>query len=175
IAVAVLSGRGPIVVVEPSPTRREMATHLGAHAVHEPGTPLADLLSDIGWRRPTISPLLDADPVVATIFECVGSPVPVQTILAQAPAHSRVVLAGACTAPVEISPLQLTTTEVTVETTYAYRQADLVAAAAHLQARPDVFERFITREVGLDGAAAAFDALATDPREVKVLIHPSHA
>lgn len=173
IAVAAVEQRHPIIVVEPSVNRRAMALHLGADAAYEPGTPLADLLAETGYTQATISPLLDADPVVATVFECVGRPAIVQQILAEAPAHSRVVLAGACSQPVEIQPLQLTTTEVTVETSYAYRPYEFSAAAQHLRDHTALFSQLITSERSLAETAAAFDDLATQPDEIKILIRPT--
>ena len=79
IAVAVVAGRGPIIAVDPSATRRAMADKLGADAVHEPGTPLLELLADVGFTPGTISPLLDTEPTTPTVFECVGHPTSCRT------------------------------------------------------------------------------------------------
>jgi len=112
IAIAAASGRHPIVVVEPASQRRTAALRVGADIAHEPGVPLLELLGAIGYTPSTISPLLDRDPHPVTVFECVGRANVVQSILAEAPPHSQVVLACACHTPVEISPLQLPTAEV---------------------------------------------------------------
>ena len=98
-----------------------------------------------------------------------------QSILAEAPPHSRVVLAGACHAPVEIGPLQFTTAEVTVTASFAYRPAEFRAAIGHLSERPHLFGQLITGEHALDETADAFDALATNPDQVKILINPADA
>jgi 2-desacetyl-2-hydroxyethyl bacteriochlorophyllide A dehydrogenase len=173
IAVAAVAGRHPILAVEPSPTRRATAVQLGCDAAHEPGPGLLELLAELGYRPSTISPLLDSDPTTTTIFECVGRPEVVQSILADAPPHSRVVLAGACMHSVEISPLQLTTTEVSIETSFAYRPHEFRVAADHLLRHPDLFNALITSERPLDDAEAAFDALASQPDEVKILMNPN--
>ena len=172
IAVAVEQGRGPIVAVEPSPTRRAMAATLGADAVHEPGASLADLLAGVGHRPSVVSPLLDGEPAVSTVFECVGRPDVVQALLATAPPHSRVVLAGACTHPVELNMLHLTTSEVSIEASFAYRPHELRRALELITAQPARFGQLITGDRPLDATAAAFDDLATDPEELKILIHP---
>lgn len=172
VAVAAVAGRHPIIAVEPSASRRAMALQVGADAAHEPGQALADVLAEAGYRPSAISPLLDGDPVTATIFECVGRPDTVQSILATAPPHSRVVLAGACMQPVEISPLQLTTTEVSVETSFAYRPEEFGVAADHLRRHPERFAPLVTSERPLVAAEEAFDALANAPEEVKILIRP---
>jgi 2-desacetyl-2-hydroxyethyl bacteriochlorophyllide A dehydrogenase len=173
IAVAVVQGRGPIIAVEPSPTRRAMAATLGADAVHEPGAPLADLVADVGYRPSAVSPLLDGEPDVATVFECVGRPDVVQSLLASAPVHSRVVLAGACTHPVELNLLHVTTNEVSIEASFAYRPSELRRALDLIAERPALFGQLITSDRPLEATAAAFDDLATDPEELKILIHPN--
>ncbi len=172
LAVAVIADRHPLIVIEPTESRRAMAHSMGADVVAEPGTPIVELLADVGYTVPTVSPLLETDPTVATIFECVGRAPLVQSLLAEAPGHSRVVLAGACPHAVQMEPLRLTTSEVTVETSYAYLPSDFSQAIGHVSARPELFERLITSRRPLADAADAFDALASDPSEIKILIDP---
>ena len=172
VAIAAMNGRHPIIAVDPSTSRRAMALGVGADVAVEPGTTLLELLADVGYRPSTISPLLDEDPVPATVFECVGRPEVVQRLLAEAPLHSRVVLTGACMHAVEIQPLQLTTSEVTIATSFAYRPHEFRAAADYLHRDPNRFARLITSEQPLSGTEKAFDALASQPDEVKILIRP---
>lgn len=175
IAIAAIDGRQPIIAVEPAPTRRAAALRFGAQAAYEPGTPLLDLLRDVGYRPSMPSPLLDTDPTVATIFECVGRPGAVQNILTEAPPHSRIVLAGACHNPVDFHPLQATTSEVTITASFAYRPAEFRVAMHLLQQHPATFEAFITSERPLEETGDAFDALVYDPTEIKTLIRPTAA
>lgn len=172
VAVAVATDRRPIVVVEPSAARRAMAVRLGADVVVAPGQPLAELLAGVGYTPSTISPLLDGEPEVATVFECVGRPAIVESILGEAPPHACVVLAGACGQPVQAHPLTLTLNEVTVRSSYAYRPADFRTALRLLRDRADLFGPFVTSERPLEETAAAFDALASNPDEVKILVRP---
>lgn len=172
IAVAGLSGRHPVIAVEPSASRRAMALRLGADSASPPGVPLAGLLAEMGYQPSPISPLLEHDPTVATIFECVGRPSLVQSLLAEAPAHSRVVLAGACSHAVEVTPLQLTTSEVTVTTSFAYRPQEFRRALGLIADSPELFGQLITSDRPLSATPQAFDDLAGDPDEVKILIHP---
>ncbi len=172
VAIAAMNGRHPIIAVDPSPSRRTMALGIGADVAVEPGTTLLELLADVGYRPNTISPLLDEEPVPATVFECVGRPDVVQRLLAEAPLHSRVVLTGACMHAVEIQPLQLTTSEVTIATSFAYRPHEFRAAADYLHRDPTRFARLITSEQPLSQTERAFDALANQPDEVKILIRP---
>lgn len=173
VAVAVIAARHPIIAIEPSPIRRGMALRLGADAAHAPGQALTELLAESGFTPSTISPLLDGEPATATIFECAGRPEVVQSILAGAPSHSRVVLVGACAQPVELNPLQLTTAELSVEASFAYRPDEFRTAVGHLRQRPDLFTTLVTSEHPLEATEAAFDALSGHPDEAKILIHPS--
>lgn len=172
IAVASIAGRAPIIVVEPSAKRREMASRLGADEVVEPGRSVVELLAHVGFTPSTISPLLEGDPAAVTLFECVGRPEVVETILADAPAHATIVLGGACTHPVEVSPLQLTLGEMTVTASYAYRPHEFAAAVDLIAGHQDLFSALVTSERPLAETEAAFDALATDPDELKIQITP---
>lgn len=172
VAVAALAGREPILVVEPSASRREMATRLGAHRAVEPGPTVVELLAGVGFTPSTISPLLDDDPASVTVYECAGRPDVVASVIAGAPAHSTVVLGGACTQPVEVSPLQLTLGEVSVTASYAYRPRDFRAAVGLITVHPERIAAFVTSERPLGETEMAFDALATDPAELKIQIRP---
>ena len=172
IALAVIADRHPIIVIDPSPSRRAMATRLGADSVHGPGTPLPELLAGVGFVPSLMSPLLEEDPTTATVFECVGRPDVVASVLGEAPPHSRIVLAGACGHPIEMHPLPLTLGEISVEFSFAYRPHEFVIAAGHLQQHPELFSPLITSERPLSATEAAFDDLADEPEELKIIIHP---
>ncbi|MFV0260152.1 MAG: alcohol dehydrogenase catalytic domain-containing protein [Acidimicrobiales bacterium] len=173
IAVNASAGRGPIIAVDPSPSRRDKALAVGATSVHEPGTPLIELMMAHGYTPSTISPLLlDKDPNPSTVFECVGRAPVVQAIVAEAPPHSQVVLAGACPHTIQVEPLQLTVTEVKLAASFAYRHHDFATALRLLSQEPERFGRLITGERPLEEAEAAFDDLAGQPDEVKILIRP---
>ena len=96
-----------------------------------------------------------------------------QDLLTTAPPHSRVVLAGACSHPVEMQPLVLTMSEVTVEASFAYRPAEFRHAMGLIAEYPDLFGQLVTSYRALDAAESAFDDLASDPHELKILIHPN--
>lgn len=172
IAVAATTGRGPIVAVDPAPARRAAASGFGADVAVEPGTPLGELLAGVGWAPSLGSALIEHDPHQVTIFECVGRPEVVASILAEAPTHAQVVLAGACMHPVEFSPVALTMAEVSISTSLAYRPGELRRAAEMVRDHPSRFGRMITSERPLEDTAAAFEALAHEPDQIKILIRP---
>jgi len=172
IVVAEATGRGPIIAIEPSERRRSSAASLGATSTHAPGTPVSELLAEHGVRPSVISPLLDDEPTVATILECVGRPEVVRSVVAEAPPHSRVVLAGACSHPVQVDPLLLTLNEVAVAASFAYRPDEFRRTIELIAARPATFAQLVTSDRPLADTEAAFDDLATDPDQLKILIHP---
>ena len=176
IAAAVAAQRHPIIAIDPSEARRAIAIRLGADAAYAPGLDLTDMLAEHGFTPGTISPLLDAEPATPTIFECVGRPEVVQNVIATAPAHSRVVLAGVCSHAVEVNPLQMIMAEISIETSYAYRPGDFNTALRYLQEQPEYFASLITSERPLDQTYAAFEDLASGHTdEIKILINPATA
>jgi threonine dehydrogenase-like Zn-dependent dehydrogenase len=175
VAAAVAADRHPVIAIDPSEARRAIALRLGADAAYAPGSDLTDMLAEHGFTPGTLSPLLDAEPATPTIFECVGRPEVVQNVIATAPAHSRVVLAGICSHAVEVNPLQMIMAEISIETSFAYRPRDFNTALRHLQEQPEYFASLITSERPLDQTYAAFEDLASGlPDEIKILITPGH-
>ncbi len=172
IAIAAITGRHPIVAIDPSPTRRAMAQKLGADIVTPPGPGLEELLRDVGFVPSAISALLHGEKTIASIIECVGRPQIVAQVLAQAPTHSRVVLAGACMQEVGVNPLGPTLRELEVAFCLAYTPAEFDAAGVLLRDHNASFAPLITSRRRLDQTELAFDDLSREPRELKVLMRP---
>lgn len=172
VAFAALAGRDQIVVVDPAKARRDMALRFGASAAIEPGTPLDEILANVGFKPSPTSPLLNSTANRATIFECVGKPDVVRSTLTEAPPHCRVVVAGACTHDVTLNPLQPTLNETSVEFSFAYTSTDFARTLEMLKEHADKFEPLITSVRSLEDVAAAFDDLI-EPEELKILIMPN--
>ncbi len=118
-------GAGEIVVSDPSPPRRESADAFGATAVHDPAAGAPEGLFDV-------------------VFECVGMPGLVQSAMDAATVHGRVVVAGVCLGPDQISHIPAVMKEVRVSYAVYYRTREFAAAAAPPQQRsvgPDEFRQ----------------------------------
>jgi threonine dehydrogenase-like Zn-dependent dehydrogenase len=113
-----------------------------------------------------------ATPKHPVVFECVGVPGVLEEIITGAPIYSRVVVVGVCMEPDRFRPAMAINKEVDLRfvlgyTPLEFRDALHLLADGKVDARP-----MITGTVGLDGVAAAFDALADPEVHAKILIDP---
>lgn len=195
------SGVRTVVASDFSPGRRALATTMGADIVVDPtvGSPYS-VASGHGHltsgpavfelavgtveklRRLPLLPWHQvwrvADKVGAAapkhpvVFECVGVPGMLEEIISSAPMYSRVVVVGVCMEPDQIRPAMAINKEVDLRfvlgyTPLEFRDALHLLADGKVDAAP-----MITGEVGLNGVAAAFDALADPEVHAKILINP---
>ncbi len=171
------AGRGPIIASDLSPERRHAATALGADLVLETtgGSPY-DRLPDFGFLEATISPLLPQDattqPAGITVFECVGAPGLIEDILRWAPCHSHAVIVGVCPGEDSFTPVLGITKELTLEFSFAYRPEEFGRALDLIASNGSLVDTLITSRVALEESEAAFDRLASQPREIKILVEP---
>lgn len=192
-----------IVASDFSPGRRALAARCGAHIVVDPavGSPyeavpakqlgLTELpaLLELGIgsmeklrRLPGWSHLYRVgDKLGATapkrpvIFECVGVPGMIDGVIAAAPLASRIVVVGVCMGDDKLRPAMAIGKEVDLRFVFAYtplefRDTLYMLADGDLDASP-----LVTGTVGLDGVAAAFEALGDPDRHAKILIDPASA
>jgi threonine dehydrogenase-like Zn-dependent dehydrogenase len=189
-----------VVASDLSPGRRALAKRCGADVVVDPavespyatgadrhvGTIPAVLELAVGtlermqrlpvgwwhlWRAADRAGL--ADPPAPVIFECVGVPGILQDLMAGAPLYSRIVVVGVCVGEDRITPAMGINKEIDLRFVFGYTPLEFrdtlhQLAEGHVDPRP-----LITGTVGLDGVAAAFDALGSDPTHAKVLVDPS--
>jgi len=172
------AGRGPIIASDPSPERRAAATALGADVVLEGtgGSPY-DRLPDFDFLEAAISPLLPADatgpPAGITVFECVGAPRLIENVLRWAPRHSHAVIVGVCPGEDSITPVLAITKELTLEFSFAYRPDEFARSLDLIASNGALVDTLITSRVPLAETGAAFDRLASQPSEIKILVEPN--
>jgi (R,R)-butanediol dehydrogenase / meso-butanediol dehydrogenase / diacetyl reductase len=153
IVWARLLGAGEIVVAEPVRDRREAAGRFGATGAVDPDT------ESIGGPYDVV-------------FECVGVPGMINTCVAAAAVHGRVVIVGVCTKPDPFIPVVAVVKELTMLFTVYYQRrhfAHTIAVLGDGRINPDLF---ITDRVDLDGFPAAFAALKSPSTQRKVLVQP---
>ncbi|MCE2391736.1 MAG: zinc-binding dehydrogenase [Proteobacteria bacterium] len=171
IGLAVLSalraeGLGPVVVADYSPFRRGLAEAMGADRVvdpaeHSPHELWEGLLSGIprGARRPVV-------------FECVGRPGVLQSIVDGVPRGTRVLVVGNCLETDVLEPYVALTKELNLSFCNMYTGAEFAGTLEHLaEGRIDA-DLLITGVVDLEGVAGAFEALADPERHAKILVEP---
>jgi threonine dehydrogenase-like Zn-dependent dehydrogenase len=106
------------------------------------------------------------------VFECVGVPGVIEEIISSAPIYSRVVVVGVCMEPDRFRPAMAINKEIDLRFVLGYTPLEF-RDALHLLADGKVDGApMITGTVGLDGVAAAFDALADPEVHAKILVDP---
>ena len=191
-----------VVASDFSPARRELAKACGADVVIDPaeGSPFAageehGFLIDIPsalelavgtreklgrlpvgwWHVWRLAEKLGAAPKHPVIFECVGVPGMIESVIDGAPLFSRVVVVGVCVGPDRFKPAMAVNKEIDLRfvigyTPLEFRDTLQMLAQGAVDPRP-----LITGEVGLDGVDAAFDALGDPEKHAKILIDPQSA
>ena len=190
-----------IVASDPSGERRQLAARCGATVVVDPATGSPWRALGTSRRVVTSAPdyyglgldalhtlrrvpglpwprLLRAaarfGPRGPVVFECVGVPGIIEHIVTSTPFLSTVVVVGVCMQPDTFRPTMASNKELQLRFSFCYDPVDF-DETLHLIARGRVDPRpLVTRTVGLDGVAAAFDALAAG-HDAKILIDPARA
>ena len=177
IAALKRRGLGPVVAADFSPARRRVAEALGADRVIDPAadSPYA------GWSALGV-PATASERFMAqmsgqpgkraVIFECVGVPGVLQQIIDGAPVGAQVVVAGVCMAPDRIEPSLCINKQLEFRFVLGYTP-DEFAGTLRAIAEGEIDVRPVLSEtVGLDGVAAAFQALAEPESRCKVVVDP---
>jgi threonine dehydrogenase-like Zn-dependent dehydrogenase len=195
-------GVATIVASDLSPGRRSLATRCGADIVVDPavdspyekagGKGVVTDFSEIGelglrsleklrklpgWSHiyRGVDALGVTSPKRPVIFECVGVPGMIDGIVGAALPGSRVIVVGLCMGSDQLRPSMAISKEIDMRFVFAYTPLEFrdtlhMLADGKLDASP-----LVTGRVGLDGVAAAFNALGDPERHAKILIDPRSA
>lgn len=179
IAALKQSGIAPIIAVDYSAKRRELAELMGADEIIDPTrTSPYETWHDIA-KYDANSKLMPIEPFSGqtfregVFFECVGVPGVLDQIMAGAPKNGRIVVVGVCMEMDQIRPLTAINKELNLQFVLAY-QPEEFAETLHNIAEGNVdVAPLITATVGLDGVAQAFSDLADPERHAKILVDPT--
>ncbi|MEA2200640.1 MAG: hypothetical protein QOI89_1236 [Solirubrobacteraceae bacterium] len=188
-----------VVASDYSPARRALASACGADVVLDPahGSPFTAVkgrghLTDVPaalelavgtreklerlpfgwWHAWRLGEALGAAPKHPVIFECVGVPGVIDSIIDGAPLFSRVVVVGVCVGVDQITPAMAINKEIDLRFVFGYTPLEF-RDTLHMLAEGDIDPRpLITGTVGLDGVDTAFTALASPDVHAKILINP---
>ena len=121
------------------------------------------------WRAAEAVGAMPKGPVV---FECVGVPGVIESIVTGAPPWSRVVVVGVCMDSDRFRPSMALNKELDLRFVLGYtprefRETLHMLADGKVDASP-----MITGTVGLDGVGNAFDALGDPEAHAKILVDP---
>ena len=196
-----LKARGvrTIVASDLSAGRRALATRCGASIVVDPTdaspydvasskfmTSAPDLLGLAvdsmdklrrlpGWRH--VFRAADAAgvamPTGPVVFECVGVPGMIESIVSQAPLAARVVVVGVCMGADRFRPSMAINKELDLRFVLGYTPLEFRDTLHALADGKVDASALVTGTVGLDGVAAAFTALGDPEAHAKILIDPA--
>jgi threonine dehydrogenase-like Zn-dependent dehydrogenase len=127
------------------------------------------------WHMWRLGETLGAGPKHPVIFECVGVPGVIESIIQGAPLMSRVVVVGVCVGSDQLTPAMAINKELDLRfvlgyTPLEFRETLHMLAEGKVDASP-----MVTGSVGLDGVDAAFTALGDPEAHAKILIDPRSA
>jgi threonine dehydrogenase-like Zn-dependent dehydrogenase len=127
------------------------------------------------WHTWRLAEALGAKPTHPVIFECVGVPGVIDSIIDGAPLLSRVVVAGVCVGLDQFTPAMAVNKEIEVRFVVGYTPLEF-RDTLHMLAEGKVDPTpLITGTVGLAGVDAAFAALASPEVHAKILVDPRSA
>jgi threonine dehydrogenase-like Zn-dependent dehydrogenase len=179
IAALELEKVEPIIAADFSPRRRELAQAMGADVVVDPSeqSPYDNWKQLAVYRDPAKAPALPPwlpGPALrpAVIFECVGMPGMIDSVMAAAPANTRLVVVGVCMQRDEIEPILGINKELNIQFVLGYSGDEFRSTLRHLAEGRINSGPLITGKVGVEGVAGAFAALASPETHAKILVEP---
>jgi threonine dehydrogenase-like Zn-dependent dehydrogenase len=169
-------GFGPVIAVDFSPRRRKLAEALGADVVvdpreHNPHDSWAALGVAAGPRDMLELPAIGVGKR-AVIFECVGNPGVLQSIVAGAPFGAEIVVLGVCMEADTVQTGQAVVKEVVVRGATYYSPQEFARSLHNLAEGVIDGRLLITDHVGLAGVADAFERLKNPEEQVKIIVEP---
>ena len=178
---ALATACGADVVVDPAHASPFTAVERRGHLVDTPaalelavGTREKLERLPIGWWHLwRLGEALGAAPKHPVIFECVGMPGVIDSIIEGAPLFSRVVVVGVLVGADQITPAMAINKEIDLRFAFGYTPLEF-RDTLHMLADGKVDPSpLITGKVGLDGVGAAFEVLGRAESHAKILIDPS--
>jgi threonine dehydrogenase-like Zn-dependent dehydrogenase len=177
--IAALKGRGhgPVLAADFSPTRRALAEAFGADEVIDPAQDSPhERWTSFGVPRTVVermgAAMLGGSVPQPVIFEAVGVPGMLQSLIADAPPRSRIVVVGVCMHTDSIEPFMAVTKELELRFSFGYTPAEFGATLERLGAGVPGVERLVTSTGGLARAPGAFETLRTPGEHGKILVTP---
>jgi 2-desacetyl-2-hydroxyethyl bacteriochlorophyllide A dehydrogenase len=156
-----LRGIEPIVAADFSAKRRALALELGADLAVDPRD---EAVTD-AWRRVDGAKEL-------VIFEAVGTPGMIDSVVSMAPSRARLLIAGVCMPPDTFRPFVAIVKELSMQFVYCYDGDEFAATLRAIAEGEVVVDSLITGTVGFDGVSEAFRLLGDPEDHVKILIEP---
>jgi threonine dehydrogenase-like Zn-dependent dehydrogenase len=172
------AGHGPVIAADFSPRRRAAAERLGADIVVDPAVENPherwEALGVPRSRAAQSMMQMMGNPVARpVVFECVGAPGVLQSLIEAAPAGAQIVVAGVCMETDRIEPSIAITKEIELTFVFGYTPEEFALTLRQLAEGVIDVSSLVTGHVGLEGVADAFVALGDPEAHVKILVQPN--
>lgn len=170
-------GHGPVVAADYSPRRRAAAERLGADVVIDPAVESPHARWE-GFGVPTARAAQNMARMMGktfgrpVVFECVGSPGVMQSLIEAAPAGAQIVVAGVCMETDRIEPAIAITKEIELTFVFGYTPDEFAQTLRDIAEGVIDVSGVVTGTVGLEGVAQAFKDLGDPEAHVKILVEP---
>ncbi|GAB4336337.1 MAG: 2,3-butanediol dehydrogenase [Candidatus Abyssubacteria bacterium] len=159
LAALKLGGAESVAVSDPNPISKRAALALGAQAVFDPEKDdVAALTESLFASQPRL------------VFECVGKP---ETILQSMDLVERggtVVIVGNCFHEITLLPITWILKEINIHASQGTANEDLRTTLQWLAEKKFDPSLFITRTVSLDALPETMEEIATNKRDIKVIV-----
>ncbi len=177
--IAALKGRGhgPVLAADFSPARRRLAEAFGADEVIDPAVESPhERWAAFGVARSVLeragASMLGGTVTDPVIFEAVGVPGMLQSLIADAPPKSRIVVVGVCMHTDSIEPFMAVTKEIELRFSFGYTPVEFANTLTRLSDGMPGADLLVTSTVDLDGAPGAFETLRSPGEHGKILVKP---
>ncbi|MBT9472313.1 MAG: zinc-binding dehydrogenase [Pseudomonadota bacterium] len=170
-------GHGPVIAADFSPRRRAAAELMGADVVIDPAVENPHARWE-GFGVPTARAAQNMVRMMGgsfgrpVVFECVGRPGVVQSLIEASPAGSQIVVAGVCMETDRIEPAIAITKEIELTFVFGYTPEEFAQTLHDIAQGVIDVSGVVTGTVGLDGVAQAFKDLGDPEAHVKILVEP---
>ena len=184
VGLAVISalrqaGVGPIIAVDYSAKRRDLAEMMGADHIINPSetSPYESWMElakyDANGAPMPVEPFSGQSFREGVFFECVGIPGVLDQIMAGAKKGCRIVVVGVCMEADQIRPSVGINKELNLQFVLAYTPEEFAETLRNIAEGFVDVAPLITGTVGLNGVAQAFDDLANPEMHAKILVDPT--
>ena len=154
-------GARHIIISDLVAARAEQATRFGATAAIDASR------EDV---RSTVEAISGTQPRV--IFDCVGVPGSLQTVIDQAPFDAHIVVVGLCMASDTFFPTKALTKELSLDFAFVYRYEHFAMVLDMIGAGRIDTTSLVTSHTNLAHFPEAFQALKTPSQDIKVMLSP---
>jgi threonine dehydrogenase-like Zn-dependent dehydrogenase len=172
----------PIIAADFSSRRRQLAQAVGADVVVDPkaNSPYETWKQMAAYSDPAKAPQLPPwlpGPALrpAVIFECVGVPGMIDSVMAAAPANTRLLVVGVCMEHDRIEPMLGINKELNIQFVLGYSGDEFRTTLRNLAEGRINCDLLITGKVGVQGVSGAFEELASPEHHAKILVEPWHS